>query len=211
MKTNHLFLILIMCFILIFTITCTTGCTTAGSKFLKINYLGQNKASNNSNIGIALFLDKRGDLEKGYIGKRVLNSGKDEVYYVDGLDVASSITQTFESYCKKTGYNCTRMDSWKHTPEELNNIDEKYKDRNYKYIIAGDIIEFDFFASKDFGTSMVLDIKVIVYLGNLDNGELTTIPVNLNLKRKDLKFSKQKIERFINESLTEVILRVMKL
>ena len=211
MRTNHLFLFLIMCFILIFTIACTTGCTTAGSKFLKINYLGQNKATNNSNIGISLFLDKRGDLEKGYIGKRVLNSGKDEVYYVDGLSIAATITQTFESYFKKTGYNCTRIDAWKHKPEELKNVDEKYKNKNYKYILAGDIIEFEFFASKDFGTSMVLDIKLIVYLGNLENAELTTIPVNLNLKRNDLKFSKQKIERFINESLTEVILRAMKL
>ncbi|MCK5097115.1 MAG: hypothetical protein KAR45_03390 [Desulfobacteraceae bacterium] len=208
MKTNQL---ISLGFLFVFIIVCTIGCTTAGSKFIKLRYLGQNKVSKNLNVGIVPFLDKRGNLEKGYIGKRMLNSGKEEVYFVDGLNVAETLTQTFESYFKETGYNISRIETWEHTVEELKNIEKKYKDNNYKYILAGDIIEFEFFASKDFGTSMVLDIKLIVYLGKLENGVLTTIPVNLNLKRNDLKFSKQKIERFINESVTEVILRAMKL
>ncbi|MCK5312202.1 MAG: hypothetical protein KAJ62_08830 [Desulfobacteraceae bacterium] len=208
MKTNQL---ISLGFLFVFIIVCTIGCTTAGSKFIKLRYLGQNKVSKNLNVGIVPFLDKRGNLEKGYIGKRMLNSGKEEVYFVDGLNVAKTLTQTFESYFKKTGYNISRIEAWEHTVEELKNIEKKYKNNNYKYILAGDIIEFEFFASKGFNTSMILDIKLIVYLGNLKKETLTTIPVNLNLKRKDLKFSQQKIEKFINESVTEVILKSMNL
>ena len=56
---------------------------------------------------------------------------------------------------------------------------------------------------------MVLDIKLIVYLGNVEKGVLTTIPVNLNLKRTDMKFSEKMVETFINESLAEVIIKAM--
>ncbi len=196
MKTN-LFLAF---FLLLFTI----GCTTAGSKFIEINYIGENKASLGVNIGISEFTDKRGGLEKGYLGKRVLNSGSDEIYYVKGLNIASTITEAFKSYLKKSGYSIKNIDYFEPDTTIFNKIDN-----DYKYVIAGDIKEFEFFASKDFATTMVLDIKLIVYLANIEKGVLTTIPVNLNLKRKDLKFSEKSIENFINESLKEVILKAM--
>ncbi|MCK5100742.1 MAG: hypothetical protein KAR45_21705, partial [Desulfobacteraceae bacterium] len=125
--------------------------------------------------------------------------------FVKGLDLASTVTQSFLSYFNENGYNCTFIKDFNHNAEALKEADKKYK-----YIVAGDIKEFDFFATKGFTTSMVLDIKLIVYLGDVENGVFTTIPVTLNLKRKDLKFSEESIENFINESLTEVIIRAVK-
>ncbi|MCK5542029.1 MAG: hypothetical protein KAI40_05000 [Desulfobacterales bacterium] len=197
MKTKYL---LISCCLFIFTL----GCTTSGSKVITINYIGQNTASINENIGIAQFLNKRDVLEKGYIGKRILNSGSEELYFVKGLNIASTITEAFEVYFKKAGSSYKRIDNFEPSIEAI-----KKADKEYKYIIAGDIKEFEFFANKGFITSMVLDIKLIVYLGNVEKGVLTTIPVNLNLKRTDMKFSEKMVETFINESLAEVIIKAM--
>ncbi|MCP3899482.1 MAG: hypothetical protein GY707_07205 [Desulfobacteraceae bacterium] len=197
MKTN----LLLALFLLLFF---TFGCTTAWSNFIEIKYIGKNKTSLGVNIGISEFIDKRGGLEKGYLGKRVLNSGSDEIYYVKGLNIASTITDAFKSYLEKSGYSLENIDYFQPDTTIFNKID-----KDYKYVIAGDIKEFEFFASKNFVTTMVLDIKLIVYLANIEKGALTTIPVNLNLKRKDLKFSEKSIEIFINESLKEVILKAM--
>lgn len=205
MKTNDL---LILVCILIFTICCTIGCTTAGSKFIKINYLGQNNSvitSANKHVGFAPFLDKRGDIKKGYIGKRILNSGQEEIYFVDGLDIASTVTQSFVSYFNENGYICSTIKDFNHNVESLKKADKKYK-----YILTGDINVFEFFATKGFTTSMVLNIKLVVYLGDVESGVFTTIPVTLNLERKDLQFSEESVERFINESLTEVIIKAVK-
>jgi hypothetical protein len=191
---------LILCFLSIFL----TGCTTPGSKVIKVQYIGQAEASIKKNIGIAPFIDKRQDLEQGYIGKRILNSGSNEIYVVKGLNIASTTTNAFEAHFKKNGFNCQKINSWPYKIEWLKKVDKKYN-----YILSGDIIEFEFFANKGFTTSMVLDIKLIIYLGNIEKNELITIPVNLNLKRKDIKFSVEKVENFINESLTEVIIRAM--
>lgn len=195
MKIKYIFIL--FC-ILIFTL----GCTTAGTKTINVNYIGKNRIPIKETIGISTFSDKRGAFEKGYIGKRILNSGNEELYFVKGLDIASTITNAFESYFIKAGSNCNRIDNFKPNIEEVKKADKKYK-----YIVTGDIKEFEFFASKGFITSMILDIKLIVYLGNVEDGILTTIPVNLNLKRKDLQFSIKSIELFINESITEVIIK----
>jgi hypothetical protein len=198
MKIKLFFLMIMVLFISL------SGCTTAGSKFININYLGKVKASNNLTVGISDFKDNRNGVEKGYIGKRILNSGNEEIYLVKGLNVAQTITKTFKTYFENSGYDCITIDDWQHTPEGVVKADKKYK-----YILSGKIEEFDFFANKGFVTSMTLDIKLIVYLGNPVTGKLTTIPVTLNLKQKDLKFTKQTVETFINESVTEVIMKSM--
>lgn len=195
---------LIFCFLIIFN----TGCTTAGSKFIQIKYLNQTGSSItsiNKNVGIAPFLDKRGDVAEGYLGKRILNSGNEEVYFVKGLNLSSTITQAFKSFFTNKGYNCSKINDFKHNVESLKKAEKKYK-----YIITGEIKEFEFFATKELRTSMILDIKLIVYLGNIEKGVFNTIPVNLNLKRKDLRFSEKRVENFINESLAEVVSRALK-
>jgi hypothetical protein len=197
MKIKYL---LILSYLFIFTL----GCTTAGTKTININYTGKTKITIQENIGISNFLDKREGLEKDYIGKRVLNSGNEELYYVKGLDITTSVTNAFQSYLINAGSNCKRIESFKPSIDAIKKADKKYK-----YILTGEIREFEFFANKGFITSMILDIKLIVYLGNVEKGILTTIPVHLNLKRKDIKFSTKSIETFINDSLTEVIIKAM--
>ena len=199
--------LIVFLFTLLFFYSCIFyGCTRAGSKFLNIQYLGQPKTSGNLNIGISTFLDKRDNAEKGYIGKRILNSGKEEIYYVNGLNVAETITKSCESHLKKNGYQYTKIENWEINTDALKNIDKKFQ-----YVIAGDIKNFEFFADKGYITKTNLDIQVIIYIGNVQNGQLTTIPVNLNLVRKDFKFSLDVVEKFINESLTEVLIKSIKL
>ena len=195
---------LIFCFLIFLT----TGCTTAGSKFIQIKYLNLTESSTASivgDVGIADFLDKREYIAKDYLGKRILNSGNQELYFVKGRVLSSSVTQAFRSFFTNAGYNCHKINRFEPNVESLKKADKKYK-----YILTGEIKEFEFFATKEFKTSMILDIKVVVYLGNINKGVFSIIPVNLNLKRSDINFSEKKVEQFINESLTEVICKALK-
>ncbi len=188
---------LLFVFILIFS-----GCTSAGSKFIHVQYLGKAEASKVLNIGISPFVDQRQNIDKKYIGKRILNSGNEEIYYVDDLSVADTITKSFESHLKNKGYSFTKINDWSHDVNALKKINRKFQ-----YIIGGEIKEFEFFANKGYATSTNLDITLVIYIGDIQNNKLTKVPVHLNLVRKDIKFSKEKVEKFINESLTEIILK----
>ncbi len=193
--------LMILCFIVFFTM----GCTTAGPKFIGIQYIGQKKAVRGENIGIAMFSDIRGDVEKNYLGKRVLNSGAQELYFVKSSNLNATITNAFKTHLENQGYTCFNILDFQHNVSILNRVDKKYQ-----YILTGEIKEFEFFANKGLATAMSMDIKLIVYLGNVKTGTFRTIPVNLNLKRKDINFTEKRVGNFINESLKEVIIHSMK-
>jgi len=195
MKTKFFYMLL---FLLVFNI----GCTTAGSKFIQINYIGLQQTPNNQKIGISPFLDKREIKEKKFIGKRILNSGNEEIYFVNGAGLDQTITQNFESYFHKTGYQIEKIDPWEPSIEKLKTLN-----KTLKYVISGEIKEFEFFAVKDFKTTMTLDIKLIIYIGDLEKNIIKTVPANLSLKRTDLNFSKERVEMFMSESITEIILK----
>ncbi len=191
-----------MTFLLVFL----TGCTVAGSKYVKVYYTGHVRGSVSENIAIASFMDKRGEVPRGFLGKRILNSGSEEVYLAKDNNLSGSVTRAFKTCLIKSGYIVENMDSFELDKGSIKNINKKFK-----HIVTGEILEFDFFANKGFATTMVLDIKLVIHVGDVESGSITTVPVSLNLKRKDIKFSIKRVENFINQSLSEVINRAVKL
>ncbi|NOX33774.1 MAG: hypothetical protein GXP56_08540 [Deltaproteobacteria bacterium] len=188
-------------FILVFF----SGCATPGQKFIDITYLADHAGTQTGRIGIAPFKDKRTGMGEGYIGYRTLLDNSQETYFVKGLDLAATLTKTIRTYFEKNGFETTAIDPWELTPDGVIKASG-----GFKQIVTGTINKFECRAEKKGATTdMVLDIDLTIYLGMADKNALKTIPVSLTLERTEFTFTREKLERFVNQALKEVIQKAL--
>jgi hypothetical protein len=182
------------------------GCATPGQKFIDITYLADHgKPPHTGRIGIAVFQDKRIDMGEGYIGYRVLLDNSRETYFVKGLDLARTLTGIVKIYFEKNGFATSSVGPWELTPKGV-----KKASKGFKQIVTGTINKFECRAKKKGATTdMVLDIDLTFYLGIADKNALKTIPVSLTLERTLVGFTREKLEKFVNQALEEVIQKAL--
>lgn len=181
------------------------GCATPGRKFIDITYLADHEKIQAGKIGIAPFQDKRTDMDKGYIGYRVLLDNSQETYWVKGLNLADTLTHIIDIYFEKNGFTTTLIDPWELTPDGVIKAS-----KGFKQIVAGTINRFECRAKKKGGrTDMILDIDLTLYLGITNKNALKTIPVSLTLERTEFIFTREKLEQFVNLALEEVIQKAL--
>ena len=180
-----------------------SGCATGGTKLVNLYYTGTSDTHRSGKIGISPFVDQRGDTEggSGYVGTRYIGKRTKEIFSANGSNVASSVTGICLAYLQDIGFNCTSVASWEHSPDGVMD-----SGRGFTYLVGGEIKKFDCFAVKKIGfTSMTLEISMVIYLGDTGKKELKRIPIELKLERQEITFSKAKLEKFLNESLAEMI------
>ncbi len=181
------------------------GCATPGQKFIDINYLGGHEPPKSGTIGISTFKDLRKDVDEGYIGYRTLTDNSQETYFVKGMNLGQTLSKYVSSYCNKKGFTTSKIDDWQWTTDGVSDsINE------FDQIIGGSINKFECQAKKNgVTTDMTLVIELTLYTGVADKSTLKTIPVTFTLKRTEFTFSKEKLEQFVNQSVQEVIQKVL--
>ncbi len=177
------------------------ACATAGQKYIHVDYTGNVSQTGNSTIGISAFKDNRKNLSPGYIGTRVLLDNSQETYFVNGMDLARTLTQTTSSFIEKKGYSTQEINAWELTPDGVSNAD-----KGLSHLLTGTIDTFECKAKKRGGhTSMNLDINLTLYLGVSDQNRLKTIPVAFSLEKTEMTFTREKLEKFVNDSISEIL------
>jgi len=181
------------------------GCTTSGEKFIHIAYLGDQAKTETGLIGMAPFQDKRGDMDVGYVGYRILMDNSQETYIVQGMNLAYTLKDVVEKYFEKKGFTVKTINQWEPLIDGVMN-----SGGGFKQIVAGRINKFECRARKTgITTDMVLDIDLTLFLGSMEKKSLKTIPVALTLERTEITFTPQKLEQFVNQSLEEVIQKAL--
>jgi hypothetical protein len=192
-----------------------TGCAVPGPKFIYLSILsgqfsqdlsGQDSIkthdlADQGKIGIIGFKDKRLEMEKGYVGHRILVDKSQETYLVRGLNLASTLTGLSRTYLEKKSYSTTQIPA---LPLTLAGMDQAPK--GIAYILSADINKFECRAQKKGATTdMVMEIDLTFFLGNIQGKKLSTIPVALTLERTELTFTAKKLEKFINQAFKEIL------
>lgn len=176
------------------------GCAASGPKYIDLAYEGAPKASAQGTLGISMFTDKRADITRGQIGHRVLNDKSKEVFLVQGLDLSRTLTNLTQTYLEKKGFTVSPVPVWTPDLEGL-----AASGATTDYILTGHINKFDCRAKKNGAlTEMILEIDLTLFLGSTADNKLTTIPVALSLERTDIRFTREKVEGFFNQTLAEV-------
>jgi hypothetical protein len=178
-----------------------SGCAGGGTKYVDLTYVGNTDAHQSGKIGICTFSDLRPGAGAGYVGTRYLNKSDKETYYAYGDDLALSVTGICKSYLQDTGLNIMSIPKWAYTPEGAVDAGDRFD-----FIVGGEIRNLECFAMKKIGfTSMALDIDMVIYVGVPGRAELKSKPVVLKLERTEITFSEEKLQKFLNESLLEII------
>ena len=181
------------------------GCATPGKQFIDIRYMSDHEKTQTGMTGLAVFTDKRPENEEGYVGYRTLMDDSRETYFVKGESLSDALTRVTGVYLEKNGFEITSVEPWEKSVEGMKKVSI-----GLKQVLSADINRFECRANKKgMTTKMTLDIGLIFYLGMPDNNSLKRIPVSLKLERTDIVFSEKKLEKFVNESMEEVIQKAL--
>jgi len=189
--------------IILFGLFVAVSCRTPGTYFIGVKYSGEPETSiqGTALIGMQAFLDKREEESKNFIGSRIVGKGKKELFLSSQESVADSITSTFKEFAEKRGFEVKPISGWDFSPEGMKTVE-----KGFKYVVGGYIEKLRCDATKRVGrTNMVLEIKIITYVGNVETGSVTKRPFEIKLKRTDPAFGAPSLERFVNEALAKII------
>ena len=196
-----------LCILALVSFGFASGCATPGPKYIDLTYTGTSKVSHSGSLGISRFSDKRPGQDRGSLGHRVLNDNSRQVFLVQGLDLAGTLTNLTQTHLEKKGLTVTTIPAWSTT---LTGMAEA--DQGTTYLLTADINAFECKAQKKGAvTTMVLDIDLTLFLGKMDQKKLTTIPVALTLERTDVNFTTKKLENFFNDALAEALEKALPL
>ena len=189
--------------VILFGVLAVVSCRTPGTYFVGVKYAGEpeTRIQGSAQIGIQPFLDQRQEQSKNFIGARIVGNDQKELFLSNQTSVAGSVTSAFEEYAGKRGFEVRSISEWDFSPEDLKN-----KGKGLKYILGGNIEKLRCDATKRVGrTNMVLEIKIITYVGSVESGSVKKRPFELKLTRTDPTFGSQRLEKFINEALAKII------
>ncbi len=195
-------------FIWIALILALEACATPGKKFITISRKPDlSTGSGTERIGIAPFQDRRHNMDKRYIGYRILLDNTRETYFIRGMDLSQALTDVLISYYADKGFSPVMTDAWELTPEGA-----RKACTGFRQILTARINRFECRAyKKGPATDMTLDIDLTFFLGLGDRHILKTIPVSLTLEKTLLNFTAEKLQQFIDNSMTEVIHKALNL
>jgi len=198
-RIKKLFIVLAI----LFGLFAAFSCIKAGTYFVSLNYAGEPETyiQGSHFMGIQPFLDQREDENKNLIGTRVIGKDQKELFLSRAGSVADSVTSAFEEFAKKRGFKAQSISGWDFTPEGM-----KIAGKGLKYVVGGLIEKLRCNATKRVGrTNMVLEVKIVTYVGNVETGMVKKHPIEIKLTRTDPTFGASSLEKFTNEALTKII------
>lgn len=189
--------------LILFGLLVAVSCRTPGTYFIGVKYAGEPETSiqGTALIGMQSFIDKREEESKNFIGARIVGNDQKELFLSSQVSVADSVTSAFKEYAEKRGFDLKSISGWDFSPEGLKTLD-----KGMKYVVGGYIEKLRCDATKRVGrTNMVLEIKIITYVGSVKTGSVKKRPFEIKLKRTDPTFGAAGLEKFVNEALAKII------
>jgi len=190
-------------FIILFGLLIAVSCRTPGTYFVGVKYAGEPETSieRTALIGMQSFLDKREVESKNFIGARIVGNDQKELFLSSQASVADSVTSAFKEYAEKRGFEVKSISGWDFSPEGMKTVG-----KGLKYVVGGHIEKLRCDATKRVGrTNMVLEIKIVSYVGSVETGSVRKRPFEIKLTRTDPTFGADGLEKFINEALAKII------
>jgi len=190
-------------FIILFGLLIAVSCRTPGTYLVGVKYTGEPETSieGTALIGMQSFLDKREVESKNFIGARIVGNDQKELFLSSQASVADSVTSAFKEYAEKRKFEVKNISGWDFSPEGMKTVD-----KGLKYVVGGHIEKLRCDATKRVGrTNMVLEIKIVSYVGSVETGSVRKRPFEIKLTRTDPTFGADGLEKFINEALAKII------
>jgi len=190
-------------FIILFGLLIAVSCRTPGTYLVGVKYTGEPETSieGTALIGMQSFLDKREVESKNFIGARIVGNDQKELFLSSQASVADSVTSAFKEYGEKRKIEVKNISGWDFSPEGMKTVD-----KGLKYVVGGHIEKLRCDATKRVGrTNMVLEIKIVSYVGSVETGSVKKRPFEIKLTRTDPTFGAPGLEKFINEALAKII------
>jgi hypothetical protein len=138
--------------------------------------------------------------EQSTLGRRQTASTT-EVYVSWPKPIAEAFTEAAENFLRLKAYTLRSVSGWDYKPEDLPRVGA-----GLDVVVTGQIRGFSFKAEKKFArTEMVLDADVVFIIGDVKKMQVTTRPVKIRLERTEVFFDRDKLERFMNETLSDLL------
>jgi len=138
--------------------------------------------------------------EQSTLGKR--ERGRiTEVYVSRPNPIAEAFTEATKDFLTHKAYTLRSISGWDYKPEALSAVGAELD-----IVVAGQIRRLYCKAEKKFArTNMILDADVDFVIGDVKKMQVITRPVKIRLERTDIFFDAQKLERFMNETLADLL------
>lgn len=138
--------------------------------------------------------------EPSTLGRRQTASAT-EVYVSWPKPMAEAFTEAAENFLRFKAYTLRPISGWDYKPEELPKVGA-----GLDVVVSGQIRGLFFKAEKKFArTDMILDADVVFIIGDVKKMQVTHRPVKIRLERTEIFFDREKLERFMNETLSDLL------
>jgi len=182
---------------------CFSACAKPGAYFVELKYLGDPspRSAGRVRVGLQGIEDRRGVEVKDFLGSRAVGSGREELFLTRSTTVADAVTAAYRSFLEKKGFQVESVSGWDLTPEGMGKVKE-----GQTYLVGGSVEFLRCDAVKRLGrTDLTLEVRLSTAIGNPAEGRVKTVPIAVKLERTELTFDPEKLEGFINETLTDAI------
>jgi len=149
-------------------------------------------------VGLQAFenLNSEGDT----LGHRIIGKGV-QSYVSRPHSIAEAFTGATEKFLREKAHTVRSVSGWDYKPETLPRVGA-----GVDTVVSGKILRLFCKAEKKFArTNMILDADVMFIIGDVNNRQVVTRPVKIRLERTELTFDNTKLERFMNETLADLL------
>jgi hypothetical protein len=161
----------------------------------------QPAAGQTPTVGIQAFRDQRKEKDRFVIGYRQLGHGEEERYASSPDDIAGAVTRMAGELMRQKGAVTGKLEGWDYTPDQMLTLSDAYD-----VFIGGDILRLRCDAEKRLlRTRMVLELDIVVYVGNVREGLVHRRPVNMRTERVAPTFGPRELQQFLNDMLSQAL------
>jgi len=134
------------------------------------------------------------------LGKREVGRAV-EIYVSRPNPIAEAVTGAAYTFLQYNAYNLRSVSGWDYKPETLPEVGA-----GLDAVVSGKIRTLFCTAKKKFArTNMTLDAEVLFIIGDVKGMKVRTKPVKIRLERTDMTFNAQKLQRYMNETLADLL------
>ena len=196
----YVIIVMLMCFYFFIS-----GCAGGKVYLLHLKYIPPDagdiipEKEQTGKIGVKTFVDVR--TEKEDVGRRVRSGGRVDIFRPYFFPVNEAVTRAVKDYLLVKGYEIVHIEDWDFTPEDLSNIPG-----NADIVIGGEVKRlWSSVESSITHTKIKSSFGLLVYIGWVNEGKVVVRKVESTPEVTEILYNKEKVERNIDNTMTEVI------
>ncbi len=148
-------------------------------------------------VAVAPVINKRST--RNDVGIRKKLDGSVDQFTTAPTTVSEGVQKAIEKFLRAHGFTVVETPEWDFKPESLSRIDAHL-------VVGGEINRFWSRAESKVGRTIVrTELDLTIYLGKPEEGKVLSQSVEIDREVTQIIFSSDKIEKTLNESLSEAI------